>query len=617
MRKPSLKPPSILNDPLHAAKSAAAAAASAAKGASTAAMDVSSNVSRTIRHTFDMDDDKLEEKKRVPSIYQGNADCRNSRGSKVANTASQLLRSSTKGNLALDQRRASVEAREKESFKAQVIAVRQKFAKMRRTTINPLSKQLLYWDGVTSMALLFTAFVTPFEIGFISDESAGPVLFTFNRLVDTIFFMDMCATFFLPFRATALKGGMWVYDNKKIVLNYLSSWFLLDVLTTVPFDLIFKAFTGGGSDSSTVRVVRLLRVLKLARILRASRILKRWEDHMSFSYAMLSLAQFFFITVIMSHWLACWWGYIGGAADHILADHSHYTDNLTIQRLHEINLELDDYSQSNWIKLARAWTDNYWDLYALSIYVALNNIFGGSCDIAPGNFSEFYVQALMLLVGSGVWAYIIGAICGIISTMNPVLVEFRQTMDELNYFAKDQGIPKDLAVRLRGFFRNSSHLIRAKKYDDLLSRMSTSLWGETSYAVAKRTLRTVYYLAHPDLEPEFLLSISIRFKLMVFSRLEAIPVVNLSVLQCGVAARNGHILLTGTPTLTTCCESSAKHTSTPQLLDAVTRACVCVPLRVPRRRRPWHGYAAAQRPAERPERCDRSHIRSGPDAEIR
>ena len=38
-----------------------------------------------------------------------------------------------------------------------------------------------------------------------------------------------------------------------------------------------------------------------------------------------------------------------------------------------------------------------WQLFSsddLALYVALNNIFGGSCDIAPANYPEFYVQVI-------------------------------------------------------------------------------------------------------------------------------------------------------------------------------------------------------------------------------
>jgi len=152
----------------------------------------------------------------------------------------------------------------------------------------------------------------------------------------------------------------------------------------------------------------------------------------------------------------------------------------------------------------------------------------------------------MLFIGSSVFAYVIGSICGIISTLNPVQVQYRQTMDELNFFLYDQGIPLALAVRLRAFFRNTQYMLRARRYEELLSKMSTSLWGETSYVVAKRSLHRVPYLADPRVEPEFLLAIAVKLRLFVYSRLEQVPAnIGLTVLQRGVAARRGHVMLQG------------------------------------------------------------------------
>ena len=87
--------------------------------------------------------------------------------------------------------------------------------------------------------------------------------------------------------------------------------------------------------------------------------------------------------------------------------------------------------------------------------------------------------------------------------------------------------------------------MRAQRNDQLLSRMSNSLWGETSYVVAKRSLQRIYYLAHPDVEPEFLLTIATRLKLFVYSRLEPITCANLTVVQRGVAAKKGNIIVAG------------------------------------------------------------------------
>ena len=52
---------------------------------------------------------------------------------------------------------------------------------------------------------------------FDSTVYAGAANFTLNRIVDTIFVIDIVISFFMPYRETARKGGMMVYDNKKIV----------------------------------------------------------------------------------------------------------------------------------------------------------------------------------------------------------------------------------------------------------------------------------------------------------------------------------------------------------------------------------------------------------------
>lgn len=46
---------------------------------------------------------------------------------------------------------------------------------------------------------------------------------------------------------------------------------------------------------------------------------------------------------------------------------------------------------------------------------------------------EYYVQGLMMVVGSSIWAFIIGSGCGIISTLNPERIEYRQTVRYRSY----------------------------------------------------------------------------------------------------------------------------------------------------------------------------------------
>ena len=112
-------------------------------------------------------------------------------------------------------------------------------------------------------------------------------------------------------------------------------------------------------------------------------------------------------------------------------------------------------------------------------------------------------------------------------------------------FVRDQGIPLDLTLRLRAYFRNTLYLIRSRRYEHLLSKMSLRLRGDASFVVAARAFRRVGYLSHPDLEPEFLTNLTIRFRLSVYCRLERVPLRHLFVIDRGVCAKNGKISLVG------------------------------------------------------------------------
>ena len=46
---------------------------------------------------------------------------------------------------------------------------------------------------------------------------------------------------------------------------------------------------------------------------------------------------------------------------------------------------------------------------------------------------------------------------GIIATLDPSRIEYRQTLDELNHFCREQQLPSDLSFKLRSYFRNTVH----------------------------------------------------------------------------------------------------------------------------------------------------------------
>ena len=207
----------------------------------------------------------------------------------------------------------------------------------------------------------------------------------------------------------------------------MRSWFIIDLLSILPFDVVGKEVSSNVVSSlKLVRIVRLLRLLKLVRIMRASRIFKRLESRISVSYSIIGLVQFTVLLLVCSHWMACLWAM--GAR---LEDESAYTwlhalcvrrsagwlddERATPKRM------IDDDAAAK--SCAVAW--RHFEVYTASLYWAITSITSvGYGDILPTSPGEMRLATFALLSGGILWAYIIGSACGIISTLDVATVSY-------------------------------------------------------------------------------------------------------------------------------------------------------------------------------------------------
>ena len=174
------------------------------------------------------------------------------------------------------------------------------------------------------------------------------------------FVLDVIITFFLPYRTPAREGGNLVYDHRRIARAYLKGWFFIDVFTCIPFDSIMTVLLevdGSETNGKLFRLLRMLRILKLMRIIRASRIIARWQDHISLPFALISLIKFTFLTIVLAHWLACYWGFLADTEPAV------------------IEMEWENHGQGlSWRQKANIPADaTPMQLYGICLYTSLNN----------------------------------------------------------------------------------------------------------------------------------------------------------------------------------------------------------------------------------------------------
>jgi potassium voltage-gated channel Eag-related subfamily H protein 7 len=137
---------------------------------------------------------------------------------------------------------------------------------------NPISQSSKRWDGLVAVLLIYTAYVTPFEVGFLEpaiDTAPSVALFSINRFVDVVFMFDLIRSFFTPY-FNAMEQ-YWVVDQKKIIRRYVTTWFPIDFVSVLPFDTVGVAVQSDTvSQMKAARVIRLFRLLKLLRLVRST-----------------------------------------------------------------------------------------------------------------------------------------------------------------------------------------------------------------------------------------------------------------------------------------------------------------------------------------------------------
>jgi len=277
-------------------------------------------------------------------------------------------------------------------------------------------------------------------------------------------------------------------SHREIALNYLKTWFFLDLISVVPFDLI--ALLLDNNNLKVVRIFRLLRLLKLVRIFRASRILKKWEQEMTWKFATVSLMKFSVGMLMLAHWIACLLGLIP------LLEGTRWQD-LTPEQI------ADNVTAYNWyiayfegaLFVPR---DDYgmWQIYLAGYYLASMTLTTlGYGDVVPKTDPERGVMILVMLVGASAYAYAVGNIFSIISSMDNVKNEHKVTLDSLNDFMEHQHLSQELRIRVRRLFLFSLQQHRHMRYKELLSFLSPGLRHEASHLVYHEFLEQVPFVS--------------------------------------------------------------------------------------------------------------------------
>ena len=184
-------------------------------------------------------------------------------------------------------------------------------------------------------------------------------------------------------------------------------------------------------------------------------------------------------------------------------------------------------------------------LYALYWSIATVTSIGyGDIVATPLHTVEQVVCVCMMLIGSLLFAYLVGSFCGLAANLSPDVMRFRQDLTDLNKFLSTANIPNSLRYELREYMHHGQALRRAQTAKRLLGDFAPKLRNEVALQLNEKWLRRVALLNN-ECEDGVVLELAFALKLHIFPPGESCPIGSIYIVTRGAALFAGRAYVSG------------------------------------------------------------------------
>ncbi|XP_057866829.1 potassium channel KAT1 [Cryptomeria japonica] len=374
-----------------------------------------------------------------------------------------------------------------------------------RHIISPYDFRYRWWQNFLIPWVIYSAWVSPFEAGFLLQPI--PLLSTLNNIINVFFTIDIALTFLVAYEDK--HTYLLVDDPKKIAFKYLSTWFIFDVSSTIPFQALALLFTGKYASGLTFNLLHILRFWRLRKV---SALFARLEKDIRINYFWLRCAKLISTTFFSIHCAGCCFHLI---ASRYKEPHNTWIANSISSNISEISL---------------------WERYVAAIYWALNTLSTvGYGDIHPQNVPEMIFDSVYMIFSLGLSAYLIGNMTNLIVQDSSRTRRFRSMVTAASNCASRNNLPEELQNQIIDFlclkFRSEGY-----QQEHILDSLSSGL-----------RLNIRQYLFLPILEKTYLFQgVSYSLLLQLVSEIQVVyfPAKHDVILQ-NEAPTNLYIIVSG------------------------------------------------------------------------
>uniref|UniRef100_A0A8C6SMX4 Voltage-gated delayed rectifier potassium channel KCNH4 n=1 Tax=Neogobius melanostomus TaxID=47308 RepID=A0A8C6SMX4_9GOBI len=334
-----------------------------------------------------------------------------------------------------------------------------------------ISKAL--WDWLILLATFYVAVTVPYDVCFVNHDEGGEHhsqvsggTMASDIAVELLFILDII----LNFRTTFVsQSGQVVYNSRSICLHYCTTWFFVDLIAALPFDLLY-AFN--------ITVTSLVHLLKTVRLLRLLRLLQKLDRYSQYSAVVLTLLMSAF--ALLAHWMACVWYVIGRkqieSSDPVTWD---------IGWLQELGKRLETpYINSS------VGGPPMPSAYIASLYFTLSSLTSvGFGNVCANTDAEKIFSICIMLMGALMHAVVFGNVTAIIQRMYSRRSLYHTRMKDLKDFIRVHRLPQQLKQRMLEYFQATWSVNNGINANELLHDFPDELRADIAMHLNKDILQ--------------------------------------------------------------------------------------------------------------------------------